>query len=68
MLQFCRNRLKIEQNCKTLFLMLVQILCYLLLVVINWALLLTNFKTRNAFFEGVFKLQIQETNDSASKA
>ena len=35
MLQFCRNRLKIEQNCKALSLMLVQILCYLLLVVTN---------------------------------
>ena len=33
MLQFCRNRLKIEQNCKTLSLMLVQIHYYLSLVV-----------------------------------
>ena len=35
MLQFCRNNLEIGQNCKTLLLVLVQILCYLLLVVIN---------------------------------
>ena len=42
---------KIEKNYRTLLLML-QILYYLFLVVINWALSLIILKTRDAFFQG----------------
>ena len=50
MLQFCRNRLKIEQSCRTLLLMLVQnylpnlnkILTFLTLVIINILVLLSS--------------------------
>ena len=41
---------KTEENYRRLLLMLVQILSYLLIVVINWALFLIILKTRDAFF------------------
>ena len=44
--------LKIKQNYRTLLFMLLQILCYLLLVVINWALSLIILKTGDAFVWG----------------
>ena len=54
MLWFCRKLKKIIANTvsKTLLLMLVQILSYLLIVLINWALFLIILKTRDAFFWG----------------
>ena len=54
MLWFCRKLKKIIANTisKTLLLMLVQILSYLLIVVINWALFLIILKTRDVFFWG----------------